>query len=346
MKDFGNALIQYALIIALVSVGVGFSFFSLGNLLVTNLTSFKDMLAAGNKASHQSVNVQNKTNNEQHPNNPINADIIQSSSLVTPETICSSGNCAIQFGNYTLVGIPENFNEFVETAGASGGTEKLATMTLQLADQLDAEGKTLEADQIRTLANLEHSLATFQNIVEKELSSCAKSDTAVNCWNNIYSKPISDFTTDPNLLDPYNPDRSLNTVLTHIELGEVNNSGINQIQEQSDNHMIAGMLIESYYTIQNNQNLDPSVKATVQELTYNIAIMAENFQNQMEIIEDPTASSNYTDFLTGEAVIQDATDHPPDMEFFNAYNASKVTNLNAALTCAAGNYDDIKNKCH
>ena len=57
---------------------------------------------------------------------------------IIPQKSCANANCSIDFGDFVLTGIPENFDDFTETSGGFGEdqTALYSNIISQLADSL------------------------------------------------------------------------------------------------------------------------------------------------------------------------------------------------------------------
>jgi hypothetical protein len=93
----------------------------------------------------------------------------------------AKGSITITLANgekLTLNNYPTNMSELVETAGASGTTIQLAQFLEQYAQQLAAKGliTTDQNSQIIELANMAHTMARVQRVMEDKVQEIQKSD--------------------------------------------------------------------------------------------------------------------------------------------------------------------------
>jgi hypothetical protein len=155
----GSNLVEYVLPTAIVGIVVGlalYSFVSGGNLL-----GF--IGASGN------IEMQKNTGNGLG----IMGKLSPKSNLANnPVQQCSSGSCSVDFGDFILSGIPENFSDIVEAAGTSGGTKVLANLLNQIGYQLDSAGKSTEAGYFKDLANLTYFSSQLIKKSEQNAVSC------------------------------------------------------------------------------------------------------------------------------------------------------------------------------
>lgn len=156
----GNALAQYGIIIAIVAVAIIPAFFFLGKNIVDQLTNI------GVGLETTSV-VNNSTDGSIVTPKGLGDSLIsddEPGSTGDAEISCVKDNCSIDFGPYKITGIPENFGEFIETAGSSGGSIVLADLLEQIAKNPELTNE--ESYLIEKLANKGHSLASIEEMIE------------------------------------------------------------------------------------------------------------------------------------------------------------------------------------
>ncbi len=154
----GNAIAQYGIIILLVSIAIIPGFFLIGKNLTDYFTSFKNMISGGDAQTASNSGFLNIFSGP------------GSSSSNTAENVevsCEGTNCTIQVGNLVLNSIPENLTEIIETSGSAGGTETLASIIQQIADQADQNNiNQKDAYKINKLASLAYELAASEKFLE------------------------------------------------------------------------------------------------------------------------------------------------------------------------------------
>lgn len=263
----------------------------------------------------------------------------------TDSVIAISGG-TIDFGQFQLSGIPDDFNSFVETSGAAGGTDKLSSLILQIADQLEQDGQLQESADLKELASLGHNIATFQKAYEDLYKTCNYSATCINQEVEAQGTSIFDgYEFDTTYASvPYDTDP-----LYTVSLGEMRmlqqNQGITQ-------HLQAGsysaLMMTKFDQIMNNPQLDPVTKNVVEELYWDIGTISEDFETTISRIvkEQETANPPSYDPLTGETYTPEAATQRTFEEYLTSYRASSITNLDSALICAAGKHQDTGTKCH
>jgi hypothetical protein len=62
------------------------------------------------------------------------------------DAVCNNGVCTVQVGNILLDGIPENFSDFVQTSGSAIGTDTIAGLLRQIAEQVADDGEPQSAN--------------------------------------------------------------------------------------------------------------------------------------------------------------------------------------------------------
>ncbi|MEW5821132.1 MAG: hypothetical protein AB1782_13145, partial [Cyanobacteriota bacterium] len=108
----------------------------------------------------------------------------------SPVTSCSGNNCSIDYGDFVLNGLPDNFSELVETSGTSGANDQLASILENLADQIegsDPGGSAL----LKKLAQTASLIANVQSQVEDKATYCKGQADPVTCFNSWYSSSTS-----------------------------------------------------------------------------------------------------------------------------------------------------------
>ncbi len=91
-----------------------------------------------------------------------------------PVVQCSFGYCNIDFGDYVLSGIPDNFSDYVKSTSSSGGTELLANLLMAIANSPNIDTSTSKI--IKDLANKGHSMASNERTIEFEVEYVSQAD--------------------------------------------------------------------------------------------------------------------------------------------------------------------------
>ena len=279
---------------------------------------FGDKISAFFKGDSSSVKIADKTvsiinpsdNQKFVPDYETNVDIKD----IAP--ICGENNCVINLGEFQLTGVPENFNDYVEAVGASGGTDLIADLMRQLAAHLEAEGKTDQSEAIKKLASFTHNIAVVEKEVEKIANECNYDD---NCMDNAIInntlEGVSEF--DTTYMDY--PDSHFQHLLNGLEM---------EYLKKNPERMSYYPLTNNYYTqlaiVNDDLVISDSVKGIINELTWDIDAIGQGFHNLTDV--------------SGDSGISCAS--------LPSYNASGITHFDSALICASGNNTDTGTKCH
>lgn len=126
-----------------------------------------------------------------------------------PAKECIGGNCTVDFGDYILEGIPENYSEYVEANGNSGGTDKLASLAAMLAQQLEDEGLPAEGGLVQEFSDLLDFMGQIQGKVEANAQMCLTNATP-DCFKNSMGSTLMPLPESlKNVLTNYDPNVSL-----------------------------------------------------------------------------------------------------------------------------------------
>ncbi|MEW5820040.1 MAG: hypothetical protein AB1782_07590 [Cyanobacteriota bacterium] len=159
-KTAGSAINQYAIIIALVILAISPLFMVFGKNIVSYFSHLKTSL------SEKSLNNQASTAIED-PVQEFSKNIFPGElggTMENPIQKCAGNICHIDYGDFVLSGVPQNFGEFVQSAGASGGTDELLKLLEQLLVQIQKDPE-MTPDEIAKIQNL---MAKGKDIVKLE----------------------------------------------------------------------------------------------------------------------------------------------------------------------------------
>lgn len=333
-KRKGNALSQYGIIIALISVMLIPVFSHVGKNIVNALTGLSTGLNSGIE-SKKAFDSSQKALAE-------NALLPQNENTTTSlplSTACQNGDCIINFGTFALQGIPEDFSAFVETAGAAGGTEKLAQLLFQLADQVEQNntGDAKVQDDIKKLATTTHNIAVIHHISESLIQDC-KGDIA-GCKSYLHNK------IHQTVEKPADFDESYYPYPSDKKLGSLNDAGrIASLKGYTnDNELTQHVFQNTFADIQNNPSLSPELKQTITEISRQVSILGQSTETSVESFVYANSLNTNKDPLTGEIIPQEKNLTP---ENFTQELSSRVTNLHGALLCNSGNRTDTGTECH
>ncbi|MEW5820582.1 MAG: hypothetical protein AB1782_10360 [Cyanobacteriota bacterium] len=231
MKKYsGSGLSQYSIIIALVALALVPVFFILGKSLFRHFEYFyntikqKDSFVSNSLTTEQNsstipVNTQNNTiptvnnnvplsNNTTTSTSPNNVQNTSSNTTVyqepyefveNPKVNCSGSNCTLDFGNFTLKGVPSDFGEFIQSAGTSGATDKIATLIEQiklgLTDPAEEPIKNYLDELVKTIGTgnatstqLAMNMAIYECMAGGSCNDIVQSPTVNNMyWHERYN---------------------------------------------------------------------------------------------------------------------------------------------------------------
>ena len=269
-----------------------------------------------------------------------------------PVTNCSGDTCIIDYGEFILQGIPDNFNEYVESIGSSGGTEVLLGLMEQIAKQLEEEGDTTGAQEFRDLANLGHFITANQKVIEDEAKACSATADFDKCLQTVVQKSTSFPLPDniKHILPDYetykSADRYSFSSVNDIATGKNEKLSFTKTYESRKTGFPAYMMVDIFDSIQANSSYSDAMKNVTTELYRSIDKMNGDFHGEMQLysyakvpgrmIFDPITGAYTGDkYYSKDAGVDDII-HPE-----TALN----NNLRSALICATGSYDDEGNEC-
>ncbi|MEW5820076.1 MAG: hypothetical protein AB1782_07770 [Cyanobacteriota bacterium] len=344
LKHKGSNIVEYVIPLVLIGLVVGlgiYYIFSSGGLQNFYLSSNKSRISANNTMQIGEKLAEDKLINMQ------NIPGFLGGTPDNPKKQCDGEVCTIDYGTFILEGLPANFNEFVQTAGVSGGTDKLAELLKQIASQVNSQGNEELANDILNLANLGHNISLLQNNVEDIINVCNNEITCARSYDKLYiAKPegYNEF---------YTPFKVGTNYSEAARAGCIGQSRYDyykkpeEFQKYLNQNKIDYVYIDLYEKIINSPGLSNEIKGVIEELSYDISIIGDDFQNNASFIMIEDRETNtYYDFLklTDEDVLK-----PDETELFNninTYNASKITNYDSALICSAGWNKDTGSSCH
>jgi hypothetical protein len=259
--------------------------------------------------------------------------------LENPAFVCNEGKCIMDVGNFALSGIPEDFNTYVKASGSASTTLTMVDYIEQIAKQLESEGKLVEADQVRILANMGHNLAGLEETIEATVNACNR-DSA--CIQQAQNQPVGEILNYDSSLYQLPSSLTLKDALAQIHMSYYYDSGANK-------NTFGNKMAEHYEAILDEPGIDDSMKGVIQELMWDMGVIAEDLDDNvysfwMNYNTDGTVNHAWRDPLEGANVGNTIT-KAPDLNF-ETYDASKITNFDSSLICAATKGSDTGKKCH
>lgn len=353
VKSLGSNIVEYVVPLALIGVTVGigmFYLYSSGNIKTFILSSSGSNL----DATSQKVTLNQSLSG---PEKELPMISVAGGSLGgtsdAPIQQCIDGKCQIDFGTFALSGVPENFNEFVETSGVTGGTEKIAELLYQIAKQLENEGKIEESKEVMVLAATGHNIASIENFFEEKVNSCNKDEACLNALRSFNYETID-------YIEGF--DDRFYEFPSEMQSLYLNDSGIlgigrrakmqdpDKFNEKVNDGRLNYIYIDQFDKILEMPGISDEIKGVISELTWSISVMGEDFENNLEYIYTPESGENdkIIDPLTGEQIVNPhrTTSFEENLGMFENYNASRITNFDSALICSAGSFKDTGTRCY
>lgn len=339
-KSTGSSILEYSIIIALVAICLLPPLIGLGSNIINNFSELLSFLSDNNAAVSQTLaNRESATIQDSKiiVNNPSSKTLQSSPPLLS-----------IDLGSYNLEGVPSDFNSFVETAGAAGGTEKLAQLLLQLAAQAQADGQTQLAEDIRRLANTGFTIAKVQNQIEKEITACNRNETCLDALlDGNASLPM-----DVDYLDVLPEENQTFKQSLYVgALGSVrycleNTTNPSCTMYNNNPNMAAVKYVQTLDKIKEDSTISPNIKGLINELSWDIGVLGEDFANNAFFITGGETNWFHDPIKVEETDPITVTNFSTALNMYESYNASKITNFDSALICASGKYNVENQACH
>ncbi|MEW5819913.1 MAG: hypothetical protein AB1782_06950 [Cyanobacteriota bacterium] len=342
-KHSGNSLAQYAIIIALVALALVPIFFVFGKTIYDNFVHFYNVFT-------------NKEITSVSTTIPNNNNLIPGSLGGTPKkpvSQCDGNICNIDFGEFVLSSVPQDFGEYVETNGNSGGTDSLLAIIEQIADQLEAKGDTAGAEDYRDLANLGHFIADGMETNENLASQCSD----LVCYKNAIENSFM-ATPLPDNISKFLPDYNSNQVTSVKNIisnfGDIGYAAFlsntpDRIDEYNSkltqNPAFAAYKI--YDDIQTNPNYSDNLKSITKTLMNQITYLAYQADDLTDNVFDNNTNSgpSYMDIDGNSFSIDNSINSVTDIKDITNPQIALGTNFKSALICSTGNFDDNGQAC-
>lgn len=296
LRSKGNALTQYAIVLALLAVVLVPSFFMIGGTITQNFVDFYETLS-GKKYAHNTQSAQ-QTANSQDGNVSEGVNIN-----------CNGNDCEISINEAITLDISGDLSEIIETSGAAGATDHLASALSQLADQAESlnvseEDKRLIyqlADQAKVLSQYEQNAEQYSKDITTIIDACISNfDVAYystlktqaqreNYFEEVLTPIENKFNNLPEIIQFYN-------MIHHIGGTEPVGDFMGAIAGVSSPQMTdADTIMYQFKQTKgslNASNIDPSLKSIINVLSDDVEMLANNmydsFQNNIdyEALED------------------------------------------------------------
>lgn len=265
-----------------------------------------------------------------------------------PVKLCNNSSCTLDFGDFVLSGIPEDFNDYLKSNGAAGGTEVLYNLMNQIADTLSEQGKTNEANKIKDLANLGYFISSYEKQLESEVTNCTKQSDPKACVLALepLRPPLAANITS--LVPDYDPSSAY---FLHQEGNDLMNPGTvggdcNLVQygsvSQADcdharSSTVSGAFLSKYEEIMKDDGIPESARGVVENLYNEIGLLGGHLRFKSCIIQDTGGCNPVTSPVDPEKqIIYDALPYTGTINEIMSSYASQVSKLDSGLICAAG----------
>jgi len=349
-KQKGTALNQYAMIIGLVILAIIPIYVSFGDQTVKALSDYANQYINMNNQINSNINtvasntsVNNDTNT---PTTTTNTPTTTVSNTSSSNGDCLNNSCTIDFGDIKLTGVPQNLNDIIETAGVSGGMDKLIDVLYQIAAQYEAQGKTQQALNIKILATTGHNMALVQKDFENFVFNTCKGDA--KCFSSYQNK------TYPMPAGYDSTYYKFPTTSTYMDAPYLTNLGAGLASPNDTNTGIATFYQNTLKKIKSDSAISDSVKGIVNELSWDIGTVSQKWLNPFVYLIAPQSSTGNQGFYNVDPLTGSLTKVYYDSSITAAVaysqiqkiNAPELTDVDAGLICASGSYTDTGTSCH
>lgn len=343
-KSFGSALAQYAIIIGLIAVVLVPVFFVMGSLISNNFKGLSSYFLPPDQQTQGDTSSDTTTI-------PLPAPLAGGSLGGTPQNPvkdCVNGVCTLDYGEFTLQGLPDNFTEVVETTGTSAGTEVLSSLLDQMIAQMEGNVDPADLQQIKDLSNMGHLIADYEQYVEDFAEQCDSTADPQTCMGTFLYHGASTYSPPSDLVNQLT---GLNLSFADpgniLEIGGSMNAYVNNPTDFNVNKdvKLAKAFVDQYQDIKESSAFSDTQKDIIKELYWQIGTMATELDN----IIWSSGSGNYdTDTYYDPITLQNETYDVSGFEASDVYspNYSHTTDLDSALICAAGYHSDTGLQCH
>lgn len=345
-KNSGVSLFQYIIIISLIGLGVFIAYSTMGDLIKNIFSSYNSGYDSMNKS----------ITNNLPPEPPITPGSLGGTAAL-PVKKCDAQGCDIDFGDFVLNGIPEDFGTFINSSGAAGGTEQLSDLLEQLATQMD-DPATSEDEGIsfREMANLGHLIGGIQKTFETNAESCVSDANPAGCYFNktSYSVNLPNIPFDsglstviPGFTSSQNYSFYDGEILTSISMGRQakvqNGAWFNT--EKASNPAFA--LVDKFDQIMNDPNVSANQKAVTEQIYRSLANISEEQLINRENVIGHTPNFNYRiDSMSGADLQSINYSYAGALNDITHLQASSTTNVGSAIVCATGSNSDTGQNCY
>jgi len=346
----GQEAIEFILISALVFFAAIFSFIVLGDKLSEFFMKDSAAVKVANQKAPAITASQTQKYSFSHDLNTgvSDAPLYSAPERATKKIDYEGDTFTLDFGDLKLTNIPADFNNVIKSTGSAGETSIISGLLEQIAMQLASEGtpeSLKQSEAIKKLAVTGHNIAYVQEIAENLILQC---NGDAKCLRNLNENRGVTLKQQYPALEEF--DNSFYTVDTNWDITDLmwNVSFATVLQNDEKTlatnaagkpSMLNNFYMAEYKKLMKDPDLKPSVKNIIEELTYHMSVTVEDFR--YSYITSISANDVFWDPSTGN--VGSPYDDPYT---FGEQEASKITNLDSALICAAGKHTDTGKKCH
>ncbi|MEW5821834.1 MAG: hypothetical protein AB1782_16690 [Cyanobacteriota bacterium] len=318
-KITGSNLIEYAIPIALVGLVVGLGLYYLFSSGLLNKFIFSTGKADIDDQS-QKISLNKNLDetalplvNDQNSSEP---DLMAGDLGGTPDKPvkkCNSSTCTIDFGSFILSGIPQNYQDFTESSGSSGGTDELLSLLDQIISQIESQDPTIDVNLLKLLSNKGHAIADNQKTIET---------TASNLLNNSSINEIENALTSLRSQIDTLSSEEFEQILSQV------NQAYNNPKNETESNIISIVNMLSDEIISVNSSLKTQSNSVVNWNT--------NYINGYK--------ATYNTDTIDETTITSVTDNANSK--IVSPNYSTITDLDSAIICTTGHGSDTGVQCN
>jgi Flp pilus assembly pilin Flp len=165
----GSTITQYAIIIGLVALVLIPAFFILGGNIHGGFLSFLNGLKNQEAVIMEKIKTNVPPPSQASPTNPLAQNVNAGDlggSPQNPVRQCVDSVCTVDYGEFSLTGIPEDMSEFLQASGTSGTTMLLNDLMEQIIQQSSTIDTDVDIKLLKKLAERGHELAALEKTIE------------------------------------------------------------------------------------------------------------------------------------------------------------------------------------
>jgi Flp pilus assembly pilin Flp len=358
MKSKGQNLVEFSIVSAIIVIIAIIALSALGN----------NVFSIFSKSTDKTENYKPFAWDLPDKKSTITTPAIPAGSLGGTETNpvrdCQGSVCNIDYGTFVLSGIPENFSDFVQSNGTSGGTESIVSLLEQMASQLEDQDDIEGSQDYKDIANLGHYLATVQETIENKAKQCKTSADSYNCFKEFINQPVVTGAAPPENIEHLLPEFS--DTLSYYDFTLENNFKYAQQLEYYNNQILKHVtitpennasyaILKKLDKIKNENKYTPEMKAVTDIIYKEMEDLHKMFNASVNAINHTTAegvpahfSHDYLEYTESGEVIEKV--YTSDY-IFNGMDpiinpdTSNLTNIDSALLCNIGDNKDNLEQC-